>query len=280
MGWHASRHPRAGLQRLPGAGGPPPRGAGRGLRPVPATSSTRAASPSPPSPPARAGLSRRVRPRTPGSARPSASRSARSRRSPSRSPTWRSRVETARLACHGPRAARPGQPFKPEAAIAKLYATEAAVTAARDAARSSAATATWRSPGRPLLPRRQGPRDRRGHQRDPAPRHRPLGRALVQQSGPQRPGRRGMGPPEPVGRGRWRPVRGGGAVGRGVRVPCAHLARGLGCSGPMQLPGAVVRPRVGAWQRDGPWSAAALGAGQAAVGCRRAWDVADGVGWR
>ena len=66
-----------------------------------------------------------------------------------------------------------GRPFKQAAAMAKLYATEAAVDA--DPHRHAGLRRLRlhrRDTGQPLLPRRQDPRDRRGHERDPAPRHR------------------------------------------------------------------------------------------------------------
>ena len=67
-----------------------------------------------------------------------------------------------------------GKPHKTEAAIAKLYTTEAAVTGdPRGHAGVRRLRVHRRDAGGPLLPRRQDPRDRRGHQRDPAPRHRP-----------------------------------------------------------------------------------------------------------
>ena len=70
-----------------------------------------------------------------------------------------------------------GRPFKQHAAMAKLYATEAAVTATREATQifggygfiDETAVSS-------VLPRLQDPRDRRGHERDPAPRDQPRAR--------------------------------------------------------------------------------------------------------
>ena len=86
--------------------------------------------------------------------------------------------------------------------MAKLHTTEAAVTATRIATQIFGGYGFMdETPGGPLLPRRQDPRDRRGHQRDPAPRDQPR-----------------AGPAGPVSRGR----ADGGAVGR----------RASGCSWP------------------------------------------------
>ena len=67
-----------------------------------------------------------------------------------------------------------GRPFKTEAAVAKLFATEAAVE--RHPLGDPGVRRVrlhGRDGGQPPLPRRQGPRDRRGHQRGPTPRHQP-----------------------------------------------------------------------------------------------------------
>ena len=77
-----------------------------------------------------------------------------------------------------------GRPFGQAAAMAKLYSTEAAVDATRTATQVFGGYGFMEeTPGGPLLPRRQDPRDRRGHQRDPAPRHRPR---------PRPPGQHGL----------------------------------------------------------------------------------------
>ena len=81
--------------------------------------------------------------------------------------------------------------------MAKLYATESAVTATREATQIFGGYGFMdETPGGPLLPGRQDPRDRGGHQRDPAPgdqsRARPasrIGRCLTAPDG-----RGGAGP--------------------------------------------------------------------------------------
>ena len=128
------RHPRAVLRRRPGARRP--------------TCSVSAAAATPSSCPSwtRAGSrSRRCRsgsPRaawtsrcaTPTSARRSATRSARTRPSSSRSPTWRrGRTPPGWPTTRPRRRCCAGQPFKKEAAIAKLVASNAAMDNARDA---------------------------------------------------------------------------------------------------------------------------------------------------
>ena len=71
-----------------------------------------------------------------------------------------------------------GRPSKQAAAIAKLHATESAVTATRIATQVFGGYGVHRrDPGRPVLPRREDPRDRRGHQRGPAARDRARPRA-------------------------------------------------------------------------------------------------------
>ena len=67
-----------------------------------------------------------------------------------------------------------GRPIREAAAMAKLYATEIAVDATRDAVQIHGGYGYIdETPGESLLPRRQDPRDRRGNERDPAPRPRP-----------------------------------------------------------------------------------------------------------
>ena len=67
-----------------------------------------------------------------------------------------------------------GRPFATEAAVAKLYATEAAIEATRSATQVFGGYGFMdETPVSPPLPGRQDPRDRRGHERGPAPRHRP-----------------------------------------------------------------------------------------------------------
>ena len=67
-----------------------------------------------------------------------------------------------------------GRPCKQAAAMAKLHTTEAAVSATRIATQIFGGYGFIdETPGGPLLPRRQDPRDRRGHQRGPAPRDQP-----------------------------------------------------------------------------------------------------------
>ena len=121
---------------------------------------------------------------TPSSGPPSARRSAPARPWRSRSATWRSPVEAARLLTYKAAwlkdAGRPADEVKQAAAIAKLYSTEAAVTATRTATQVFGGYGFMEEyPGRPLLPGRQDPGDRRRHLRGAAhadrPRPRPAG---------------------------------------------------------------------------------------------------------
>ncbi len=58
--------------------------------------------------------------------------------------------------------------------MAKLYASEVAVKAADDCVQIHGGYGFVKDyPGREVLPRREAPDHRRGHERDPAPRHRP-----------------------------------------------------------------------------------------------------------
>ena len=58
--------------------------------------------------------------------------------------------------------------------MAKLYATESAVTATRMATQVFGGYGFMdETPVAAAVPRRQDPRDRRGHERDPAAGHRP-----------------------------------------------------------------------------------------------------------
>ena len=83
-------------------------------------------------------------------------------------------VETARLAYQRAAWLRDrGRPFATEASIAKLYASEVAVSSAREAVQVHGGYGFVEDFRGPLLPRRQGARDRGGHQRDPARAHRP-----------------------------------------------------------------------------------------------------------
>ena len=73
-----------------------------------------------------------------------------------------------------------GQPFLKEAAMAKLKASRLAdVGGVGGRADPRRPRLHARDAGRPLLLRLEGARDRRGHQRDPAPRHRPRPRLLT-----------------------------------------------------------------------------------------------------
>ena len=85
------------------------------------------------------------------------------------------RAHTARLAYYAAAAKMlRGEPFKREAAIAKLVSSNAAMDNARDATQIFGGLRLHeRVPGRPLLPRREDPRDRRGHQRGAADADRP-----------------------------------------------------------------------------------------------------------
>ena len=115
---------------------------------------------------------------TPRSATRSAARSAATRASPSQLADLAVAVENARnLTYKAAWLKDQGRPIGEAAAMAKLYSTEAAVDAR--AHRHAGVRRRWVHGGdarRPLLPRRQDPRDRRRHERDPAPRHRPRSR--------------------------------------------------------------------------------------------------------
>ena len=158
-------HPRAVLRRRPGARGEPARRARAAATPSSCPSSTRAGS-----------RSRRCRsgsPRaastsrcaTPTSARRSATRSASTRRSSSRSPTWRrGRTPPGSPTTRPRRRCCAGEPFKKEAAIAKLVASNAAMDNARDATQIFGGYGFMNEyPVGPVLPRREDPGDRRGH---------------------------------------------------------------------------------------------------------------------
>ena len=134
VGWHASDTHELTFADVPGAGGEPARRAGPRLRAVPADPRRGPDRDRGAGGRAGAGLRRRVgevRRRARGVRR---SRSAATRRSQFKIADMEVRAHTARLAYY--RAARKmlrGEPFKREAAIAKLYAREAAVDNARDA---------------------------------------------------------------------------------------------------------------------------------------------------
>ena len=67
-----------------------------------------------------------------------------------------------------------GRPFKQHAAMAKLYATEGAVTATREATQIFGGYGFMdETPVSSVLPGLQDPRDRRGHERGAAPRDQP-----------------------------------------------------------------------------------------------------------
>ena len=136
-------------------------------------------------------------------------------------------VETARLAYQRAAWLRDhGRPFATEASIAKLHASEVAVSAALDAVQIHGGYGFAEEfAGRALLPRREGARDRRGHERDPAGADRPLARPA------------GHGA---VARPRSRPVRawprviatGFDGSGHGVDIPI----RAFGRKGPSPWP--------------------------------------------
>ena len=83
-------------------------------------------------------------------------------------------VDTARLATYRAAWLRDqGRPYKTEAAVAKLYASEIAVSCAREAVQVHGGLRLHGgASGGPLLPGLEGPGDRRGHQRDHALDHR------------------------------------------------------------------------------------------------------------
>jgi short/branched chain acyl-CoA dehydrogenase len=172
------RHPRAVLRRLPRARGQPARAAGHGFRQFLTTldDGRIAISALALGCAAHARGGHRLREaRTPSAA----DRGQPGRRLPASptSPSWR---ELAQLLTYkaawlkdeeAGRRRSPGQAGRP---IAKLYTTEAAVT--RDPDRHAGVRRQRLHggvPGGALLPRREDPRDRRGHVRDPADGHRP-----------------------------------------------------------------------------------------------------------
>ena len=177
MGWHASDTHELRLRRLPRARGPSARRARRGLQDVPAHPRRRSHRDRRARGRARAGVPRRVGRVRARTRRRSAGRSAATSRSRSSAPTWPSPSRTRATSRTRPRgcattASRSGK----RAAMAKLYSSEIAVD--RDARRGADPRRLRlhrRHAGEPLLPRREDPRDRRGHERDPAagPRTRP-----------------------------------------------------------------------------------------------------------
>ena len=84
-------------------------------------------------------------------------------------------VEAARaLTWRAARAKDAGRPHTVEGAQAKLFASGVARRVTGEAIQVLGGPGLHAPvPGRALLPRRQGHRDLRGHERDPAPRHRP-----------------------------------------------------------------------------------------------------------
>ena len=141
VGWHASDTHELSFAGLPGAGGEPARRARARLRQLPVHPrrgphrDRRARHRAGP------GVRRRVRPVRQGAGGVRPQPSARTRRSSSRSRTWRC-GRTCPGWPGGDAAAllMAGRPFKREAAIAKLYSSEAAVTTPARPRRSSAGT--------------------------------------------------------------------------------------------------------------------------------------------
>ena len=126
---------------------------------------------------ARAGVPRRVarvRARAAGVRRADRPLPVRSRSS---APTWRVAVENARNLTYKAAWLRDhGRPHRQAAAMAKLYSSEVAVTRdARGGADPRRLRVHGGVAGEPPLPRREDPRDRRGHERDPASRARAPG---------------------------------------------------------------------------------------------------------
>ena len=95
------------------------------------------------------------------------------------------RAHTARLAYYAAAAKMlRGEPFKKEAAIAKLVASNAAMDNARDATQVFGGYGFMNEyPVGRLLPRRQDPGDRRGHHRGAADAHRPPAGPVVEPAG-------------------------------------------------------------------------------------------------
>ena len=168
------RHPRAVLRGMPGAGGEPPRRArARASRSASRRSTTDGS------------RSRRSRSGSRRDASMRASRYAKDREAFGRPigayeaiafklADMRATIDAARLLTY--RAAwlkDQGRPYTTEAAIAKLRASETAVDVAREAIQVHGGLRLHGGvPGRPRLPRREGARDRRRHERDPPPRDR------------------------------------------------------------------------------------------------------------
>ena len=150
--------------------------------------STAGASASPPRRPARSAPRSTRAAATRRSARPSAGPSPSTRRSRSCSPTWRTEHDAARLmALRAAALKEAGAPFTREAAMAKLFASEAAQRAVSTRRADPRRLRLHRGvPGRAALPRRARADDLRGDERDPAARHRPapaLGGLTLQRPG-------------------------------------------------------------------------------------------------
>ena len=178
-------HPRAVVRRLPGAGGEPARRARPRLRAVPVDPRRGPHRDRRARRRARPGLRRRVGRSTRASARRSAGRSASNQAIAFKIADMEVRAHTARLAYYDAAARMlAGEPFKRQAAIAKLYASEIAVDNAREATQVHGGYGFMNEyPVGPVLARLEDPRDRRGHQRGAAhadrPRPRPPRRLTV-----------------------------------------------------------------------------------------------------
>ncbi len=170
-----SRHPRAVLRRRVGARRPPGRRSGAGARPVPAARSRSGASRSP-------RLSLSLTQAVLDLALDYAKQRVQFGQPISKFQAVQfkladiaTELEAARWLTYRAASLRDaGQPFLKEAAMAKLKASRVAAWAASEAVQIHGGRRLHaRVAGGPLLLRLEGARDRRGHQRDPAPRHRP-----------------------------------------------------------------------------------------------------------
>ena len=165
-------------------------------------------------------------------------------------------IDAARLLTERAAAAKDaGQTVTKLSAMAKLYASEIAVRATDRAIQIYGGYGfTQGLPGREVLPRRQALHDRRGHERDPAARHRASSCWAAREPGLGR-GVRGARPRRPRGDGapdRPRDLRGRARLGNGPRHPApplpAHRAA-RGSSASRDLPAPASRRSSSGWRR-------------------------------
>ena len=169
------RHPRAVVRPTAGCPRPTCWASAAAATPSSCRPWTRAGSPSPRWPPGWPRAASTSACGTWASGRRSATRSGSTRPSSSSWPTWRpGPTPPGWPTTHAAAKLVAGEPFKKEAAIAKLVSSNAAMDNARDATQIFGGYGFMNeSPVGPLLPGRQDPGDRRGHQRGPAHAHRP-----------------------------------------------------------------------------------------------------------